>query len=79
MKPLFYSRQLQDYVIDEMCRCGHLKSTHGSLLHRIKKSMLRESNEGSCCSNHCECLQFTFVRFVTVEEIVQSKRQSAMA
>lgn len=68
MKKLFFSRQLNDFVVDEMCSCGHLKSHHGSLLHKLKNAMLREPNDGSCCTGHCGCSQFTFERFVTAEE-----------
>jgi len=68
MKILFFSRQHNDYVVDEMCACGHLKSEHGSLLHKLKNKMLREHSDGNCCAGHCECTQFTFARFVTAKE-----------
>ena len=67
----FYSRQLQDYVIDEMCECGHKKSEHGSMLHKMRRKFHRESNGGSCCSGPCKCKRFTFARFITVEELAQ--------
>lgn len=69
MPRLFFSRVLGDYVVDEMCECGHLKSEHGSRTTRIGGSrMLRQANDGSCCKGRCECKQFTFARFVGLEE-----------
>lgn len=69
-RSIFYSERLGDFVVDEMCQCGHLKSEHGSLLHKIKDTLVREANDGSCCSGKCGCRRFTFTRHVTVEERV---------
>jgi hypothetical protein len=69
----FYSNQLNDFVADEMCQCGHLKSEHGSLTKRIKNILLRNPNSGSCCGFHCECKRFVFSRFVTVDERISLK------
>lgn len=71
MKKMFFSRQLNDYVVDEMCTCGHLKSLHGSLLHKVKNVMIREPSDGNCCSGRCGCTQYTFQRFVAIEEATQ--------
>jgi len=71
MKKLFFSRQLNDYVVDEMCSCGHLKRHHGSLLHKFKSLMVREHSDGNCCSGHCGCPQFTFERYVGIKEAAQ--------
>lgn len=68
---MFFSRQLNDYVVDEMCVCGHLKSLHGSLLHKFSNSMIREHSDGNCCSGRCNCPQYTFERFVAAEEAAQ--------
>jgi hypothetical protein len=73
----FYSNQLRDIVVNEMCKCNHLKSEHGSLLHKLLKAIVREPNDGGCCSSHCDCKQFTFSRYVCVDEaadIVMSHR-----
>lgn len=68
IKP-YYSRRIQDWVVDEMCTCGHMRSDHGSLLKKLPNGkMLRLSAEGNCCGGHCECLQYTFARHVGVEE-----------
>lgn len=68
IKP-FFSRQLQDYVVDEMCECGHLKSDHGSLNRRINDRVVRLSrDEGSCCKGKCKCPHFTWERWVTADE-----------
>jgi hypothetical protein len=64
----FFSHQINDYVVDEMCVCGHLKSHHGSLLHKLKAVMVRDPSDGSCCSGHCDCTQYAFLRFVAVDE-----------
>lgn len=68
MKPLFFSQILQDYVVDEMCSCGHLKSQHGSLTARSARGILRQPHDGGCCHGICDCKRFTFVRYVTIEE-----------
>ena len=76
-RSIFFSEQLGDYVVDELCKCNHLKSEHGSKITKMGDFMLREHNEGSCCSGGCVCKQFKFERFVTVveaAEIVASKR-----
>jgi len=78
VKDVFYSEQLGDYVVDELCKCGHLKSEHGSKLTKInEKATLREPHNGSCCTGGCACAQFAFARYVTVEEaagVVVAKR-----
>ena len=69
MTKVFFSNQLNDYVADEMCECGHLKSEHGSLTRRIKGKIHRIATEGNCCaSGHCDCSQYTFARFVSIKE-----------
>ncbi len=80
-RSIFYSERLGDFVVDEMCQCGHLKSEHGSLLHKIKGTLIREANDGGCCSGHCECRQFRFARYVAVEEraSMQKKRRRVIA
>ena len=80
MMNVFYSKQIQNFVSDEMCECGHLKSEHGSLTHRTKDKMIRESSDGNCCS--CACKKFTFHRFVSIDEaaeIIICKRPIVMA
>jgi len=64
----FFSRQLDAFVVNEMCECGHLKTDHGSKLHRRQTTMIREPNGGNCCSSDCACDRFTFARFVTADE-----------
>ena len=79
---VFYSKQIENFVSDEMCKCGHLKSNHGSLTHRMKDKMIRERSDGSCCSSHCVCNKFTFMRFVSVDEaaeLIVYKRTSVVA
>jgi hypothetical protein len=72
----FFSEPLNDWVVDEQCECGHLKSEHGSLLTPLDAAhTLRQSHDGSCCS--CSCGRFTFVAHTTAAEyaeIVKRKR-----
>jgi len=83
MSTQFRSNQLGGIVVDEMCKCGHLKSDHGS--HSINLGdghMIRESHEGNCCARKCECPGFTWARFVIKEEAAQihkRKKQRAVA
>lgn len=68
-KPLFFSRQLGDYVTDAMCECGHLQSEHGSLVMRVGlRNLIRSGHDGDCCEGACDCSKFTWVRWVTIEE-----------
>lgn len=74
---VFFSNQLNDYVVDELCKCNHLKSEHGSKISNMEGFILREPNQGSCCSGVCVCKQFKFEKFVTITEaakIVASKK-----
>jgi hypothetical protein len=51
---------------DQLCKCGHLKSEHGSLLHKNGLPYIREEGAGSCCE--CECKQFRWKAFVNSRE-----------
>lgn len=70
---VFFSHQLNDYVTDEMCTCGHFKSEHGSLLTKLKHKYVRQGSDGNCCD--CCCRKFTFERFVTIEEKIKKPHQ----
>jgi hypothetical protein len=73
MGTAFYSRQLGDVVVDEMCVCGHLKRDHGSVLKKIdSEKSLRLPHEGNCCDGECECPHFVWDRWVTASEMEQS-------
>ena len=77
MNSIFFSKHLGDYVVDEMCKCNHLKSEHGSRVKMMGDSMLRDPHKGSCCCGSCVCKKFNFERYVTITEaaeIVTSKR-----
>lgn len=68
----FFSRQLKDFVVDEMCECGHAKSEHGSSSTNMDGQIVRLSrDEGSCCSGQCACPRFTWARYITETEAVQ--------
>lgn len=74
---IFFSEQIGDYVVDELCKCGHLKSEHGSKTINMKGYMFRESGKGNCCGGGCVCKKFIFARFVAINEaaeIIASKR-----
>lgn len=72
MKP-FWSNQLQDIAVDEICTCGHLRSEHGSQSLAMDKTeaMLRVANEGGCCGEDCSCSKYKFARFVGMHEHVE--------
>lgn len=79
---IFYSDQLGDYAVDELCKCGHLKSEHGSKVTNLKSKIFRESHGGSCCCGSCNCKKFQFSRYVGVKEaaeIIISKRPLIIA
>jgi len=40
-KGVFYSRKLDNFVVDSMCVCGHLESEHGSLNKTVNKRIVR--------------------------------------
>lgn len=73
MKP-FFSKPLNDWIVDEVCKCGHSKKEHGSLVKKVSNGMLRLAEEGNCCSGHCECLQYTFENYITAEQAVAKVR-----
>lgn len=75
----FYHARLNDWVVDGMCKCGHLHSEHGSLLIPVPgaENSIRIEHDGSCCEEFCTCEQFTWQRFVTAEEfalLIRAKR-----
>jgi len=47
-----------------LCKCGHLSSDHSSRVSSIDKD--QEYHQGGCVE--CACKQFTFHRFVSLEE-----------
>jgi hypothetical protein len=69
---VFYSREHGDWIVEEMCECGHLKREHGSnLLPLGNGRKLRVPNGGNCCANSCDCPRFTWDRFVTISEFIR--------
>jgi len=69
----FYSKRLQDWVVDEMCTCGELRSEHGSLVQHVgdTDTLLRLEGEG----NMDECPRYTFKGFVTAEKYARAACQ----
>lgn len=67
IKP-FYSKRRKDWVVDEICECGKLRSEHGSLVQKVGDQYLRLAGEG----NAEECKRYRFFEFVT------AKRYAAM-
>ena len=67
---VFYSIQLNDFVVDAICECGHLKTDHGSKLLKIANNKsVRFNNDGNCCDGQCCCEKFTWQRWATAKEI----------
>jgi hypothetical protein len=88
MRTVFFSRAQGDFVVDELCTCGHLKRDHGSKLKPVcrgSKLKFRLPHDGNCCAGTCPCPHFTFARHIGVEEflkrfpIKQSKRLARVA
>ncbi len=83
MRTPYYVSQSDDFVMDEMCACGHLKSEHGSRTVKLKASgdrSLRIPNDGSCCNGDCRCPRYRWVRFVYMNEytdIIRSRRSKS--
>lgn len=48
-------------VVDELCTCGHLKSSHGSSVNGYAPG------HGSCLI--CGCQKFTWKKFLTAGEL----------
>jgi hypothetical protein len=69
-RSVFFSRKHQNFIVDSMCKCGHLESEHGSLNQTIMpgKRIVRQPGHGNCCADSCPCPRFTWVRHVTVDE-----------
>jgi hypothetical protein len=69
----FFSIQLNDLVVEEMCECGHLKREHGSTLTKLSSSIsVRNPHGGNCCARHCKCARFIWSRWVTATEMEES-------
>lgn len=68
---LRYSKAHKDYIVDELCQCGHLRRDHGSKSRRVGESLCRLPQHGNCCSGQCACPRFTWARFVTATEFAE--------
>jgi hypothetical protein len=81
MRKPYYDPATNDFVFDEVCQCGHLKSEHGSMLVKLQQSggsSLRLPDDGNCCKGQCNCAKFVWIRFVFTDEfadIVKSRRR----
>jgi hypothetical protein len=73
MNAPYFCEPVGDFVFDEMCECGHLRSEHGSLTLPIKHSnkRVRVHDHGSCCASGCACTRFTWTRFIFTDEYAE--------
>lgn len=62
----FYSERRRDWVVDEVCMCGKLRSEHGSLVMKIDDRLLRLESEGNCSETNCP--HYCFGGFVTAAD-----------
>jgi len=70
---VFFSKALNDFVVGEMCKCGHLHRDHGSQLKKISdQKTLRLAHDGSCCVGKCACKHFRWARWVTATEFADT-------
>ncbi len=68
----FFSKSLQDVVVDGVCECGHLERDHGGQTVRVGKNMTRVREGGSCCVGKCICSHFVWARWMTATEFAKS-------
>lgn len=53
-----------------LCKCGHLSCAHSSKLSPLDEGRsYRDYHQGGCCE--CSCKQFTFHKFVSLEEAAE--------
>ncbi len=60
-----------------MCKCGHLQCDHSSRTVPLGKETFREYHHGGCVE--CACKQFTFHRFVSLEDAATILQGQAVA
>jgi len=60
-------------IVDEMCICGHLQSSHAAAEHL--GGAIQVKGHGAC--RVCQCEKFTFARFIGKDEIAQHIRKGA--
>lgn len=79
----YYSKTLRDFVVAEMCECGHLMQQHGSMLVEHGEATVRLPNDGSCCQGYCTCSHYRWQRWVTADEyaalVVARRRAQTVA
>lgn len=69
---VFFSRRLDDFVLDAVCECGHLERDHGSHLKNIGRRKIRLHDGGNCCVESCGCHHFRWARWLTATEFAQN-------
>lgn len=69
---IFFSRRLDDFVLDAVCECGHLERDHGSHSKNIGRKKLRLHDGGNCCVESCGCHHFRWARWLTATEFAQN-------
>jgi hypothetical protein len=70
---VFFSKALNDFVVDGVCKCGHLERDHGSQMKKLAKGKdIRVSDGGSCCVGSCSCHHFTWVKWITATEFAET-------
>jgi hypothetical protein len=56
------------WAVDEMCICGHPRSTHGShTVNTPPMPLVRLNDVGSCCEGRCACRRFRWAAWVFEE------------
>jgi len=55
--PKVHTDNIELYIIDELCHCGHLQSDHNDTV---------QFGHGVCTK--CDCPKFTFVSYVVVTD-----------
>lgn len=69
----FFSHLVDDYVVDGICKCGHLESEHGSEVIKVAGKSVRLNNSGSCCCKNCECMKFTWIKGLKISELASQE------
>ena len=56
-----------------LCKCGHVEGDHDNLqISSHDGKTWSDHHHGGCCAETCDCKQFIFAQWITLEEAAKT-------